>query len=535
MRCNVRVPAGQAARAAAAGLLLASLTLGAGLVLAQEADQAFKDAVEARKKGQWAEAVTLLRRAIQQDPNESTRRVGSRFLNRGEEYLPHFLLGDSLQKVGQCAAAVDAWATSERQGVIRKRPEYADLQRGYKECASKGVLLPAAFEELDGKALLQVTEATRMATAVDGLKAAHADIWVRVVGDAYRRAYAEIEQAGTLRQKGRRSRLAADFNESIAASERAKDLLRGAEESLAKAAERSNALTAAAEDVRRSIETAERLNMEIEPHATRLTPAQHALRLDGQQKLSAARGQLAARSLSESSVANARTLAHEGQTLLQGVKDLVDKLVADGLKQQLDRAMGQATPIFSRVENALTTIQSLLARGKGKEDIAARHEAARKQFEQIERRLRAAYKGSQIGGIQDASKRAERMLVELQQLEAQFPPLTLEDRGVTAWLQAAVTQYLRGEYANALSTLGTKTAEVAAAQLHVHLFRAAAQHALYVRSDGKDTGRREAALAEIARCRALSPTFTPDATVFSPKFIELFQGVPTPVASAATP
>ena len=100
--------------------------------------------------------------------------------------------------------------------------------------------------------------------------------------------------------------------------------------------------------------------------------------------------------------------------------------------------------------------------------------------------------------------------------------LTLEDRGVPTWLQEGAARYFAGDYAGALDRLDDGTAD-GPAQLHVHLFRAAAQHALYVRSGEKDTARRDQAIADIKRCKELESTFAPDTRAFSPAFIEFYQ------------
>ena len=83
------------------------------------------------------------------------------------------------------------------------------------------------------------------------------------------------------------------------------------------------------------------------------------------------------------------------------------------------------------------------------------------------------------------------------------------------WLREGATRYLAGDYAGALDRLDDGTVE-GPAQLHAYLFRAAAQHALYVRSGEKDTVRRDQAIADVKRCKELEPTFAPDTRAFSP-------------------
>jgi hypothetical protein len=73
-------------------------------------------------------------------------------------------------------------------------------------------------------------------------------------------------------------------------------------------------------------------------------------------------------------------------------------------------------------------------------------------------------------------------------------------------------------------------------QLHVHLFRAAALHALFVRSREADSSLRAQALAEVEACRRIDSAFEPDPRAFTPTFISFFRnGGAAETKSAATP
>ena len=121
-------------------------------------------------------------------------------------------------------------------------------------------------------------------------------------------------------------------------------------------------------------------------------------------------------------------------------------------------------------------------------DILGQLADLQKRLQGAKRRLGAAVKGRQPAAIEAQTTQAQEMLVQLTSLGAAISPraLTLEDRGVPLWLQIGAGHFLAGDYAGALDALDDGPPE-GPAELHVHLLRAAAQHALYVRSGEKDT------------------------------------------------
>ena len=127
------------ASAAALALMVAALLAVVAPARAQRNEEAFKDGLKARSEKQWALVVTQMRRAIQTDNNESAQKLGGRLGFGGTEYLPHFFLGEAYFRQGNCAAAIQAWSESERQGVIRTRTDfYTDIRNGYKACEAQG-------------------------------------------------------------------------------------------------------------------------------------------------------------------------------------------------------------------------------------------------------------------------------------------------------------------------------------------------------------------------------------------------------------
>jgi hypothetical protein len=107
-----------------------------------------------------------------------------------------------------------------------------------------------------------------------------------------------------------------------------------------------------------------------------------------------------------------------------------------------------------------------------------------------------------------------------------FGPVTLIDRGVRSALIEGARQFLAGEHAQALATLDPAAVGDGPLQLHVHLLRAAAHYALFVRSGEQDQSQRTQAVAEIDKVKQIDPDFSPDARAFAPRFIAFFQATP---------
>jgi hypothetical protein len=524
---------------AAVALAVAAVMVPLPATAQREKDEAFKTGLDARKDKQWSAVVTEMRRAIQEDAKESTRKVGRGFLGAGgTEYLPYYFLGEAYFRQNDCANAVVAWENSTRQGVVRTKNEYfGELQKGSAQCEAKGVLLAEKFEAAVARGRTQLEGANGAMTKVKEKGTANIDVWrSRPAFDAeYQRASTEYDTARKHFNDAQRSRLESDFSEVAKSAERVKELVDAVEKDLNTAIERGSAVTREAASVRRTIEEARKIDLEIETKASVLSPEMKASRADGQKKLEIAREQLDPRRLSESTIASARTSVTEGVGLLQNVLDAANAIYAKVIKQKLDRATGLATAAFSRADAELATLQTLIERNPAKatQEIRDNFEAARKQLDSAKRRRDAAIRSQQVAGVDAAARLADLVQASLVALEQGIGvDLTLEDRGVPTWLQAGAARYFEGDYTGALDRLDDGTAE-GSAQLHVHLFRAASQYALYVRSGEKDTARRDQAIADVKRCKGLDATFAPDTRAFSPKFIEFYQRDGAPPQSAS--
>ena len=147
---------------------LSILLLVLGLFLAGTAQAGywddFKKARDAVEAGDWDGAEKLLRQAIADNPEPKKRALGAR-------YIPYYYLGVVLQEKGDCPAALEAWATSDRYGIVKAASdESRDKERRKLRCEKQAAELEKASNELD-----RALSATRSALArLDGQTAAPA-------------------------------------------------------------------------------------------------------------------------------------------------------------------------------------------------------------------------------------------------------------------------------------------------------------------------------------------------------------------------
>jgi len=147
-----------------------------------------------------------------------------------------------------------------------------------------------------------------------------------------------------------------------------------------------------------------------------------------------------------------------------------------------------------------------------------------KQVDTLRRRFERARKAEDLAALAETTRLTLETQKGLTGLITTFGPITLRERGVHESLEEGVRLYLNGEYQQALSTLEPLTAQTdVPLQVHVHVVRAAALYALFVRSGESDAQLRNDALAEIARTKQLNASFQPSPRAFSPRFLSLYQ------------
>ena len=502
------------------------------------ADDAFKRGIEALEREQWNDAAAEMLRAIKADDKETTRKVGGRLGFGGREYFPHFYRGQALSKLGDCAGAVVEWSLSEQQGAVRSHREYyANLQQGYKECESKGVLPPSRFDPLVERTRGELAVVTGVMAKVKQLGDEHIEIWRadRTFADQYAKAAIEYDRARDQFEKSQQSRLERDFDAVTTMAERSTRLLQALGASFEKAVAQGRETVGLAADVQALIDGGLKQAQTIDARRGMLSPSEIANAEDGRKKLLAARQQLAARPLTDDIVSNARATALDGMATIKQVISVIESRDNQDKQQRFVEALNVAKQSLTSAESEYQLVQSLLEQRGAPEGAEIRKglDEARKQLDGVTRRLGSAEAQKQLPGVQAANRAATQVFTSLKVLEATFGPIAAEEI-VPRWLQTGVDQYFKGAYARALDELGN-TSDAGPAQLHVHLFRAAALYALYVRSGEKDTGKRDQAVTEVRRSKQLNPTFVPDASAFSPAFLEFYQkeGVSAPQVSRA--
>ena len=497
--------------------------------LAAAQDDAFKQGLQARSDKKWADVVRHMQNALKADAQESTRKVGSRLGVGGTEYLPHFFLGEAYYNQQDCGGAVSEWSISEQQGAIKIKPEFlGTIKSGSQACAAKGVLLAADYNPLHQSTSKVYADATALSKRISDIGTTNRDVWRPEVDEQFARAKKELEASFARLNAGQRSRLAVDFNEARAASERATAILRPLETTLNSAVEALKSVQRQTKDVDQILASADTADQTLETLKDSLTEPMQAARKTGKQQLAQARDRLAAgqKTQNPAAVADALKYAQSASTTLTQILDQVQKAARGVFEQQLGDAIRVADEAFDRVSGAMSILDGRIAQ---KPDIAspkltADRAAYVKEVDALRRKFERARKAEDLSGLAET----RRLTLEAQNgvtgLITAFGPITLRERGVHESLEEGVRAYLNGEYQQALSALEPLTGQTdVPLQVHAHVVRAAALYALFVRSGESNAQLRTDALAEIARTKQLSASFQPSPRAFSPRFLSLYQ------------
>jgi len=509
-------------------LILAVVCVGVLPSIASAQDEAFRQGLQARGDKKWADVVRHMQNALKADSQESTRRVGSRLGVGGTEYLPHYFLGEAYFNLQDCGSAVTEWLISEQQTAIKSKPEFFGvLRKGSQSCAAKGVLLAADYNPLYQSTRQVYMDAAALSKRVSDLGATNRDVWKPDVDEQFGRARKELEAALNRLSVGQRSRLASDFNEAKAASERATAILRPLETSLSAAVETLTSVQTTAREIDQLLATAATSDQALEAIKSSLTEPMQSARAAAQKQLTQARDRLAAgqKAQNPAAVAEALKYAQTGASGLAQVLEQAQKLVRGAFEQQIGDAVRAADEAFAGISAAMSILDRRVAQ---KPDVAgaklmADRAAMMKQVDTLRRRFERARSGENLTSLTETTRLAIEMQNGLDGLLKQFGPITLRDRGVDASLEEGARLFLSGEYQQALATLEPLTGQGdVPLQVHAHVFRAAALYALFVRSGESNTQLRAQALAEIAKTKQLNASFQPSARAFSPRFLSLY-------------
>ena len=507
---------------------------------AQKEDDAFRRGLSARSDEKWKEAAQAMSQAIQINRMESTRRIqgGLRIFGRGTEYLPYYFLGEALKNSGDCIGAVTAFETSAEQKVITGVPEYANLlQAGLKECASKGVLLRADYNNQIAASDQNYNETLTLFQRVSSARESNQELWRPEDQAEFERARADMTLAQKTLLKARQSRMVVDFAESRTLSVRAREVLRPLETRLNAAIGTQRLIAQQVAETQQVLAGIETTNSAIDAikitlPATLVTQREAAPTLAGR-----ARERLvqAEKAPNATAVGEALRLSHEASDAYTKVLDQVKKLDRADFELRFQQAVAGATEQLSFVGNSLASLERLVAEKPETmtPDIASRRDALVKEHGTLQRRFDNARRSENMTGVQDAMKLAVDARSRLDEL---IKLIGFIVDPVPAALKQGAGHYLAGQYQEALSALEPLVAQTdVPLRIHVHVFRAASLYALYVRSGETNQTLRNDALAAVQRCKEIDPAFQPDARAFSPRFVAFFQGASGSGTQAAVP
>ncbi len=162
---GVRRPAA-VARGVLAALFAIAVAGGGAPAGATDFLDSYKKGLEFAEREDWAAAAQEMEEAIADRPQETGRLLRHLYL---KPYLPHYHLGVARAELGDCRAALAAFAESESQGAIQGRDEFADLQARRTACEAR----TSAAEAAAGRAAEAVKRAAAAADTVAGLAGAH--------------------------------------------------------------------------------------------------------------------------------------------------------------------------------------------------------------------------------------------------------------------------------------------------------------------------------------------------------------------------
>ena len=494
---------------------------------------AFRKGLEALRDKKWAEAASQLQQAIENDRTETTTRqvkVGGFGPFGGDQYpyLPHFFLGEALMAQNNCAGAIVAFAESERQGVVNGQ-RLVTLRGHYQTCAASGVLAPAAYDPLYRRTNQRYTEAMGLFKRVSGLVAANKGVAPANADETLERARVSLESSYKSLNDGTRSRRQTDFTDATTAADRGTEVLRRLETAIGAAIDTRTAVQRQLQELERLITVAEGVDREIDASGVSLTAGMASSRKTGRTELARAReAHAAGPSVAGTVLKEALEHARSASAIFTEVVGEANRISQGAMDDTRARASRAADNAFLQVEGVFTSFTRRVALETTPlpDAIGAERDKLRREADALKRRLARASREGDIAGLTLATQQATDVRTRLETLMQALPPLSLRARGISAGLEEGARLYLRGEFQQALTALdGTEatTDPPSPMQIHLHLFRAAARYALYLRSGETKKELLAQVLSDIERAKQLDATLAPDPRAFAPQFIQLYQ------------
>ena len=499
---------------------------------AQE-EEPFNRGISARNQQRWRDVVREMTAAIQIRDRESDRKIRSGFGGfvgvGGTEYLPLFFLGEAHFALKECGPAVDAWTRSEQQGMVRRhRPDLFKIQQnGSIECERAGVLLLSRYESTLSSTQQVYNDAVAMTQRLVTRSQATPGAWRPEMKEQLERAIVEVNASYKGLTGAMKSRLEKDFADARAAAERARDIVTGLDAALTAALDAATTLQQQAADIESILSGADATDRIVESKKALWTPAHAGSVQAGRDALQRGRDRLGAavRGGNASLLPDARAYATDASTRLRQVLDDLNRVERSNAERAFAELQLAAQEEFLLAENGVASLDTAISEHGAGADVQSQRASLESEINAAKRRYEASRKAENLSGMREAIRTVTVARSRLTELLAGIRPLTLVDRGVDPALVEGARLFFTGQYQAALVALeaADRFGPEVPLRVHGHLLRAAALHALYVRSGQADQSLRARALQELERCRSLNPEFVPSAERFSPAFITFFQ------------
>ncbi len=376
--------------------------------------------------GEYQDAIKKLKSAIADNP-ESAARVklyGMRF----DSYLPHYFLGQSYFRLGDCAAAISAWNQAINAGVIQEQDEFAQMESDLRDCNTQGIDITAIAQQANDD--------------IDSLD----DAIVR---------YSGLQNESLLAREW-----AATWQPDLSLAQQLATTLR-------------QRLTVATND--------------IEPDAIKAISneaQQGAIALNGREGL--ARAQVAA--IQAESAENKRLALEDARRGLQN---------SIRTAQAVDKPQGGST----QMSTLLTDLNNQIAFGENLGSTAPELNI-REQTQIIDNVLR-------------------RYNVAVQDWNAQQQ--SIAQRTPPPDLKKIAEAFFSGDYETAARLADPEEFSEDRARIQALLFRAAANHKLYVRNGEQQSSTLSQVQSDIRAIKRMNSGFSPYIAAFSPSFLSLFR------------
>lgn len=207
-------------------------------------------------------------------------------------------------------------------------------------------------------------------------------------------------------------------------------------------------------------------------------------------------------------------LSTAGQMALQALARLRE------LEQSAEQHVRQAATRHQSLLNEVLGLRLEVVRAWDASSERARGHPRARDLESEYRRVTTLHLGDPavtLDELQDVKSQLAEFLADLDQL----PPIRTQQ--APASLRLAAQAYFAGRYDQVLSVLDDVTFSERPAQAHFHLFRAAAQYALYLIGDPPDPDLLRAAQSSVHSCLEASASLEPLTEAFSPRFVQFFR------------